>query len=132
MVEVNVEMGDVLKKLKRLPDRVQKRVVVGAVRASAKPIIKEARRLVPKRTGNLAKSIGVNQRRTKGSLLHFSISPRRGGKYDGWYGHFLEFGTSKMTARPFLRPAFENKGEESIKAAKAYMAKRIDKELKKL
>jgi len=31
------------------------------------------------------------------------------GKGHAWYAHFPEFGTSKMAARPFLRPAvFQN------------------------
>ena len=131
-VDVKVDMGDLLKKLRKLPEKVQKKVLVGAVRAGAKPIIKEARRIVPKRTGNLAKSIGVNKRRSKGTIVHFSVSPRRGGKYDGYYGHFVEFGTKKMAPRPFMRTAFENKGEESIDAVRAYMKKRIEKEIEKL
>jgi len=131
-VDVKVDMGDLLKKLRKLPEKVQKKVLVGAVRAGAKPIIDEARRIVPKRTGNLAKSIGVNKRRSKGTIVHFSVSPRKGGKYDGYYGHFVEFGTKKMAPRPFMRPAFENKGEESIDAVRAYMKKRIEKELEKL
>ena len=32
------------------------------------------------------------------------------------HGHFLEFGTSKMAARPFLRPAYEAKKAEAIAA----------------
>lgn len=131
-VDVKIDMGDLLKKLRKLPERVQKKVLVGAVRAGAKPIIDEARRIVPKRTGNLAKSIGVNKRRSKGTIVHFSVSPRKGGKYDGYYGHFVEFGTKKMAPRPFMRPAFENKGEESIDAVRAYMKKRIEKEIEKL
>ena len=131
-VEVKVDKGEVLRKLHKLPGKIQERVLIGAVRASAKPIIEEARRLVPRRTGNLAKSIGVNKLRTKGTVVAFAVSPRKGGKYDGYYGHFVEFGTRKMAPRPFLRPAFDRKGKESINAAKEYMAKRIEKELAKL
>lgn len=126
-------VDELLRKLRQLPEKVQKRVVVGAVRAAAKPLIKEARAKVPVDTGNLKKSIGVTKRRSKNkNIIHFSISPRKGGKYNGFYGHFVEFGTSKMPAKPFLRPAFESKGKETIEAAKQYMARRIDKELKKL
>lgn len=32
---------------------------------------------------------------------------------DAFYGRFLEFGTSKMAARPFLRPAYEAKKQEA-------------------
>ena len=132
MVDVKVDMGDLLKKLRTLPEKVQKNVLTGAVRAGAKPIVKEAKRLVPVRTGNLKKSIGVNKRRTVGTVVRFSISPRKGGKYDGYYGAFVEFGTKKMAPRPFMRPAFEAKGEESIDAVREYIAKRLEKELKKL
>jgi len=134
MADIEIKgIDELLKNLRKLPERVQNRVVVGAIRASAKPLISEARARVPVNTGNLKKSIGVTKRRSKNkNIIHFSVSPRKGGKYNGFYGHFLEFGTSKMSARPFLRPAFEAKGEETIEAAKQYMAKRIDKELSKL
>jgi HK97 gp10 family phage protein len=36
---------------------------------------------------------------------------------DPFYWRFLEFGTSKMRARPFLRPAFEAKKTESVRVA---------------
>ena len=131
MVEVEVHMGDLLKKLKTLPEKVQKKVLSGAVRASAKPIVDEARRLVPVRTGNLKKSIGVTKARTKGTTMRFYVSPRKGGKYDGWYGHFVELGTRHNAPHPFLRPAYEAKASEAIHAFKEYLEKRIDKELAK-
>ncbi len=124
-------IDEILRKLKRLPERVQKNVVVGAVRASAKPIIKEARLLVPVRTGTLKKSIGIKKRRSKEkNIISFSVAPL--SKKGGFYGKFVEFGTKKMSAHPFLRPAFEKKGEDSISSAKEYMRKRIDKEIAKL
>lgn len=131
MVDVKIEMKDLLVKLNKLPEKIKNRVVKGAVRASAKPIIKEAKKIVPVKTGNLKKSIGVTKRRDKGSVVTYSVSPRKGGKYDGFYGFFLEVGTKKMSPHPFLRPAFENAGKESIKAFKEYMQKRIEKELRK-
>ena len=131
MVEIDVDMKEVLKNLEKLPEKVQKRVVKGAVRAAAKPIVKEARRLVPVRTGNLKKSIGVNARRSDKTTVRVSISPRKGGRYDGFYGHFVEFGTKNSAPHPFMRPAFEFAGGEAIKAFRAYMKKRIDKELGK-
>ena len=131
MVDVKIKMKDLLKELDKLPEKIKNRIVKGAVRASAKPIIEEARRLVPVRTGNLRKSIGVTKRRDKGSVVTFSVSPRKGGKYNGYYGYFLELGTKKMSPHPFLRPAFENRGEETIKYFKEYIKKRLDKELAK-
>ena len=33
---------------------------------------------------------------------------------DAYYWRFVELGTAKMAARPFLRPAFESKKEEAV------------------
>ncbi|MBL4730786.1 MAG: HK97 gp10 family phage protein [Sulfurimonas sp.] len=123
-------MEELLKNLETIPDKVQKRILVGAVRAGAKPIATEAKNLVPKDTGNLKKSIGVTKLKVrKKNLVFFQVSPRSYGKHDGYYGLFLELGTSKMIAHPFMRPAFEKEGENSIIAVKEYIAKRLDKEL---
>lgn len=42
-----------------------------------------------------------------------------------YYSHFVEFGTKKMSARPFMGPAFESKKE----AAKERIAEVIRQEL---
>jgi len=148
-VEVKVDMGHLLKKLRKLPEKVRKNVIVGAVRAGAKPIVEEAKKNAPVRTGALRDSIGVKKMRTRDkNIVLFTISPMRKsiakhfrangvrwsikGEVDPYYAHFVEFGTKKMAAHPFMRPAYENKGEEAIDAAREYMRKRIDKELKKL
>ncbi|MFK5937723.1 MAG: HK97 gp10 family phage protein [Sulfurimonas sp.] len=124
---------EILRKLNKLPEKVMKNVVVGAIRASAKPIIEEAKRLVPVRTGRLKKSIGVVKRKSKDKdIVIFSISPRKTKHLNGWYGRFIEDGTSKMAPHPFFRPAYEKEGENTIEFAKKYMRKRIDKELAKL
>ena len=141
-------MEDVLKKLKALPEKIQKNVMVGAIRASAKPIVKEAKRLVPSESGTLKKSIAVVRRRSKlKHIVQFSIVPRskvikkhqiaKGLKpYDyAWkieFGNSVDWGNAKNTPIPFMRPAYEKEGENTIKAAKEYMIKRIDKELAKL
>ena len=132
MPDVNVlGMDELFKKMKVLPDRVQKNVLPGAIRASTKPIITEARSLVPKDSGTLKKSIGNVKRKSKDkNIVHFSVAPLK--KKDGWHGHFIEFGTVKMPAHPFMRPAFEKEGKQTIEVAKEYMVKRIDKEIAKL
>lgn len=58
----------------------------------------EATRLVPVRTGRLQRSIMVKHVQagewTVGSILY--------------YAGFVEYGTSRMRARPYLRPAWMN------------------------
>ncbi len=114
-------MDELLKNLKTLPEKVQKRVLVGAVRAAAKPIVKEARALAPTKSGALKASIGVTKFKTrKKSLIWFQVSPRQHGNFtkrfttasgqkwsikdisDPWYAHFVEFGTYAKLDHPLI------------------------------
>lgn len=144
-----------LKALEQFPKNVQKNIMVGATRAAANVIKNQARANVRVDTGNLRKSIKVVKRKSKNrNEVKFSVSPMRDkslnfkglekGSYGqkvqelknlrkagGYYAHMLEFGTSKMTAKPFFRPAFESQADESLTATKKYIAERIPKEVAK-
>jgi HK97 gp10 family phage protein len=73
----------------------------------------------------------------------FFVTVRHGKKYrkqgkkgtlsqDAWYWRFLEFGTRKMRAQPFLRPALEAKRREAVQAMKDRLSDRIELEAKAL
>ncbi|MEG3193749.1 HK97-gp10 family putative phage morphogenesis protein, partial [Lysobacter sp. D1-1-M9] len=49
-----------------------------------------------------------------------------------WYGRMVELGTSKMPARPFLRPALANKGMEAVNVFRAILLKRVEAAERKL
>lgn len=141
--------------LKQLPDRIAKNVLRGAVSAGATVIRKEAQAKAPVYTGSVSKghpppgtlkrSIVQKQIKELSSLFKqiFYVTVRKGKKYqkqgkdgaksqDAFYAKWVEFGTSKMAALPFLRPAFEAKKEAAVMAIKDYLAKRIPEEAKKL
>ena len=131
MVSATFDTKKLIETLQKFPKNIQKNVMVGAVRAGANVIRDEARRKVPIKTGTLKKSIVSIQRKAKQGEIKFSVTPSKGGKNSGWYAHFVEFGTSKMTAKPFMRPAFEQSNNESLEASKKYIAERIPQELAK-
>lgn len=118
--------------LKQLPDYIAKRVVTGALRKAAEPVLEEARRLAP--VGEEAKG-RVRLRRSKrgkvsvsnyGKLklsLRIVNVPSKKTAHSAtvavsigkaFWGMFVEFGTRFMGARPFLRPAFESKKHEAL------------------
>jgi HK97 gp10 family phage protein len=44
---------------------------------------------------------------------------------DGFYGRFLEYGTSKMTAKPFLRPSYEAKRQAAANAVTEVIERKV-------
>ncbi len=131
MINSTINTKDLITSLKKLPLNIQKNVMVGATRAGANVIRDDARSRVRKKTGRLKKSIGLIKRKSKRTEVIFTVSPRIGGRNDGFYGRFLEFGTSKLAPVPFMRPALDNQSDESLKASKEYMQKRLAKEVLK-
>ena len=124
------ELKKLLKSLKEFPDRVQKNVVVGSTRAGANVVRKEMRDRVPKDTGTLKKSIKTKKRRSKKSEIIFSVKAT--GKMNTAKAYWLEYGTEKMSAKPFIRPSLYAVGNRPLEAAKNYFKPRLQKEKAKL
>lgn len=79
--------------------------------------------------GNLKKNIVV-KRVTKSEHTSEHIVTVRGKKKDGYaarYGRLDEFGTVKMAAKPYLRPAFDTKKGEALEKIRQTLEKRIIK-----
>ncbi len=96
-----------------------RKLVRKASRAGAKELLKEAKARVPVRTGVLKKALKVRAlKRSRFNKISpgarvIAGSPARGPAY---YAHMVEFGTVRMRARPFLRPAMEET-KAAVKAA---------------
>ena len=137
-------------KLLLLPDKVTKREMLKILGQVANATVSAARSNAPqskkehiisgKRTrkiiqpGNLKKSIGkITGKRGLGkenAVLY--VGPKsKGIKHDGWYGMFVEKGTKKITANPFMNRAYEQtKGGVTADAeakVTAYIQKQIDR-----
>ncbi len=139
-------------KIQKLPDKVKKREILKILGQVANTTVKVAKQKVKVskkkhiisgknreykviEPGNLKKSIG-KIRGKKGLAKQNAVlyvGPRsKGRKNDGWYGVFLEYGTVKQKAQPFLRPAYQQtRGKVSADATKK-VAKYIQKQIQKL
>ena len=75
---------------------------------AAQEVAERARVLVPKDTHALEKSIRVV--RLKGdpklNVRVYAGNRKRRAEGGAFYAHMIEYGTVKMKAKPFLRPAF--------------------------
>lgn len=128
--------ADLTRKLKALGALDDGKIIAGAVRAGMRPALLAARALIP---------VGTKEHHSyKGRLLppgHAKSSLRivvvkRGDKQgatallstdkEGYYAvQFVERGTEKMQAEPWLRPAFNSTQQQQQAALVAYLQKRI-------
>lgn len=108
----------------RLADTSKKKVMMKALNAGIAPIKKEAKANAPVDKGVLRSQIRSKQMRlTAKPAVGIYVS----GKAFYWY--FVENGTSKMAAAPFLRPAADSKHEEGVERFKEKWKAEIDKVL---
>lgn len=99
-----IGMEDINRKLNEFEDKLARKHLRDSLRTVAMPIIKTVKSNIQgkirKRTGILLRSIGSWFFKQTGSATIF-VGPRTGkrSKYDAWYAHFLEFGTSGFGKR---------------------------------
>lgn len=117
--------------LKELGPKTASRVGDQALRAGARVIVKEAKRLVPVDTGELRDSITVvTPRRRKDTdtrEVQIGFKPPASRR-----AHLTEYGTSKDPGSPFMRPAMDAKAEETLEAIGKTLARGITREAEKL
>lgn len=127
-------------KILGLSAKVEKRVIRRATLAGIRVLRDQVKANAsslddPLTQTSIAKNVGVQyspkqSRKEKGAVYRVGIrggARDTGGKRrvkakglpggDTFYWRFLEFGTAKMPAKPFMRPAFTQKGNEAISAA---------------
>lgn len=138
-VTVKIEgLGELRRALMALPDKIRRKALLKPMRAAMKVVLQAARDAAPvlqtpdpRRTkGTVKKALTIRtskeSRRAGNVGLFINVRPlnkaraqtavRKGRtvrSVDPFYWRFLEFGTRKMAARPFLTPA-ANKLNEAL------------------
>lgn len=154
-LETRIEgLAELQRALGELPTKIEANVVRGGLRAGAKVIADDARRLAPRVSGDLEASIRVSTRTYKrfGQVLARAVA----GNKKAFYAHMVEFGTARhwikpKTAKslfiagvfrqvvdhpgarqqPFMRPAFDRSGGSAIARFAEYVRVRLPKEIEK-
>lgn len=114
MVEVSGIKGGaaMARVLRALPGKIEGRLLANAVRAGARVVRKAAKARVPVKTGKLRDSLMVKKvRQRQSSSVLVIVGPKWP---EGAHGHLVEFGTKHSAAKPFLRPAFDEKAGEAL------------------
>lgn len=134
--EIVKNMREIAKDLKGDPLRA-------SLRNGIKPIVEQAKANAPRgETGTLQEAINSKAMPMNEIPQGFSdgqevfVASSRNKKKDApnnaWYWHFVEFGTSKMSAKPFLAPAFDSKRQAAMDAFVDEMRKQLERNAKRI
>jgi HK97 gp10 family phage protein len=128
------------------------KIAVQATAAAAGVVRKAARMKAPKDSGNLQAAIIMKRRKKTSLSALYAVGVRSGGGFrkgdfvggktsdvkaakkgegrlgvDAFYWSFVEFGTVKMSPRPFIRPALEDNVDRATEVMKKRLAARLKK-----
>jgi HK97 gp10 family phage protein len=105
-------LGTILKNLRQISVGMTTIGSDQALIAAADEVVKDAKRLVPVRTGALKRNIArTDPRRGKvgGRTIDVGVKPPISRR-----AHFTEFGTVHNSAQPFLRPAMDSNSRRNV------------------
>ena len=125
-VKVSVDFGGIPEKLEQLGPKLARKALRRAVSKAGDLWVTEMKAKVATESGDLRDSIDKKVSSTKqGNNLSAKVSvgptyntksrkPGDSSQQPGTYGLFVELGTKKMSARPFMRPVFDATADKVV------------------
>jgi hypothetical protein len=104
-----------------LPNRMQKSILLSALRQSTKPMLTSARNKVPVKSGTLKKQLRIVRYKERGASkteVAVAVKPvfdkSKKGKVNQYYGKFIHEGTDPRVSRKGKMLVFENAQGEKV------------------
>ena len=120
-------LNEVAKLFEKMPTSAEA-ILDEASKVAAKDVLESAKQKCPVKTGKLRDSLDIKAekvtKKTKRSYQVYSKGVSKGGVR---YAFAVESGTSKMPAKPFLRPALDENKENIKKTISEKIIEEIDK-----
>ncbi|MHC1731974.1 MAG: HK97-gp10 family putative phage morphogenesis protein [Bacteroidales bacterium] len=116
----NIELSGVdelLRKLQQMGANITE-LENKALKKAAEPVLQDAIANAPERTGKLKKGLKISGIKNRDGTKYVLVGIDRSDTSKIYYGKFIEFGTAKMSARPFLGPAYEKNKKEIMEEIK--------------
>ncbi|MCD8502944.1 MAG: HK97 gp10 family phage protein [Bacillaceae bacterium] len=119
MAKIEIEgIENVVRELEKLGNK-GRRIENTALKKAGETVQGAVQAETPTRTGQLKESIAVSNVKTKGGVKHVEVGPNN----KGWYGKFVEFGTVKMKANPFMSRGYEKSKGEAMDTIRSELKK---------
>ena len=135
-------LDEIIRNMEAIKEDLKGDPLRASLRKGLTPIVDQAKSLAPVDTGRLQDAIktrplpadDIPSGFSDGQEL-FVLSSRKkdpDAPDNAWYWHFVEFGTEKMPARPFLAPAFDSKRQDALQAFVTEMQAQLEKNVKRI
>lgn len=107
-------VDEILNKLQQIGTNIS-RLENKALKNAAEPVLEDAKatNAFNDKSGKLRKGLKISNVKNKEGTKYILVGVDKSDNSKIFYGKFLEFGTSKMPAKPFLEPAYE-KNKDNI------------------
>lgn len=115
MADIELEgVDEILNKLQQIGTNIS-RLENKALKNASQPVLDDAKssNAFNDRSGNLRKNLKISSIKSKEGMKYVLVGIDKSDNSKIYYGKFLEFGTSKMSARPFMQPSYE-KNKDNI------------------
>lgn len=126
------------KALKKLPDRIENKVLQKSVNKALRVALKDVKAAAPRDTGDKSPSsekYGPLWKNLKVKKYRKTKKNQKGARMEtgnAFWAIFYELGTARQPARPFFGPAFRKAADKVLKTLRVELGKNIEKEAKKL
>ena len=122
--------------LQALPGKIGENALRSAANAGATLIKDEVVLRAPRRSGRLARAVyqkHIDERSGETNQTYF-VGVRQGTKTaegkkdlanDAFYWRFVEYGTSRSPASPFIRPSFEARSQDAVAVMRDRLRERV-------
>ncbi len=123
-------LDGLLRRMEDLPYRMQKVIIVRALRKGAEPIRVRAQELAPTDPDHAEHPLKEGMMITVSDQSADGATAKIGPERKAFYGGQQEFGNIHHGAQPFLRPAFDEKLQAALDGVGGILAEEIEKALK--
>jgi HK97 gp10 family phage protein len=131
-----VGWDELVDELRLLPDNVKKNGINNVLKKESKAVETRAKQLVRKETGRLESVITAKKRRMRGNaFVKYTVGVPKGqnrkDRSGAFYAPFIEFGTSRIPEKSYLRKALEETAPGITSAIVSNVKNEINASLKR-
>lgn len=111
-------VDEILSRLQQIGANISK-LENNALKDAAELVLDDAKANAPIRTGKLKEGLKISGVKNRDGTKYVLVGIDKADNSNIFYGKFIEFGTSNMSPRPFLEPAYEKNKTEILERIKS-------------